>query len=248
MPLPVHIFLPPCYNASASEYPTLYLIQGSGYEVGEWVEDGVTRVADLQMNQGILAPFIIVMPASDLNRNADSLYLSSSGGAGSWEDFVVNELVPMVDQKFSTWEDRAGRAIGGISRGGYWSLEIAFDNPDEFGAVGGHSPAITSDDLIGVPDGFSMLSLARSIERLKTMRIYLDAGDSDFAEPGAKQLAAQLDAQHIPYTLVIGSGGHTDDYWSGRISDYLAFYAADWPKTARAKNADNGENNIQVTD
>ncbi|MCL4506500.1 MAG: esterase family protein [Chloroflexi bacterium] len=240
MPLPVHIFLPPCYDAVDYEYPTLYLIQGSGFEFGEWEQDGVPRVADLQMNLGILPPFIIVMPASDLDRGDGSLYLNSSGGKGSWEDFMVNELLPMIDHKYSAWADRDGRAIGGISRGGYWSLEIGFRYPDKFGAVGGHSPAITSDYLAGVPPGFSILSMAKSINELKTQRIYLDAGNADFTQPGVQQLAAQLDAQQIPYTMNIGEGSHSDDYWSSQVPEYLAFYSADWPRIARGKGSSTG--------
>jgi enterochelin esterase-like enzyme len=235
--LQVHVYLPPCYNAAKHVYPTLYLIQGSAFRFGEWVEDGVPRIADLHMSLGILPPFIIVMPASDLEGGNYSKYTYSVKGKGSWEDFMVNELVPAIESRYSAWKDRAGRAIGGISRGGYWSLQIGFANPDKFSAVGGHSPSITSAQLIGVPANFSMLSLAKSIEALKTQRIYLDAGDRDWAQVGARRLAADLDAKGITYTLSIGEGAHLDSYWASRVPDYLAFYSATWPRIARAKPA-----------
>ena len=233
--LPVNIYLPPCYDATKFSYPSLYLIQGSGYEMGEWVADGVTRIADIQMSLGILPPFIIVMPASDLRSGNGSRYLYSTGGKGSWEDFMVNELIPMVDGKYSTWKVRDGRAIGGISRGGYWSLQIGFTHPDMFGAVGGHSPSITPDKLIGTPANFSMLSLAKSISDVNTLRIFLDAGDSDWAQSGVDRLSSDLDTKHISYTSSSGDGGHEDTYWASRIDDYLAFYSADWPRVARTR-------------
>lgn len=234
--LPVNVYLPPCYDGSRFDYPTLYLIQGSGFVQGEWIVDGATRLADLQMSLGMLAPFIIVMPANDLNSGDSGVYINSSGGAGSWEDFIVNDLVPYIDTKYSTWNDRRGRAIGGISRGGYWSLQIAFSHPDLFTVVGGHSPAIASMFLNGVGDGFSMLSMAKSIDSMKTLRIFLDAGDQDEMQPGMLQLAEELLQHGIPYAKSIGTGIHDDRYWSSRMSDYLTFYAADWPMVARTKS------------
>jgi enterochelin esterase-like enzyme len=235
MALPVHVYLPPCYNANRYSYPTLYLIQGSGYEMGEWIDDGVMRIADIQMSLGLLSPFIIIMPASDLRAGNGSRYLYSTGGKNSWEDFIVNELVPMIDSTYSTSRERDGRAIGGISRGAYWALQISFANPDKFSAVGAHSPSITPDQLIGTPANFSMLSLAKSISDVNSLRIFMDAGDMDWAQSGVNKLSQDLDAKHITYTATSGEGGHSDDYWASRMSDYLAFYATNWPRTARAK-------------
>ncbi|MCL5994532.1 MAG: esterase family protein [Chloroflexi bacterium] len=232
----VHVYLPPCYDKSIYVYPALYLIQGSAFRFGEWVEDGVPRIADLHMSLGILPPFIIVMPASDLEGGNYSKYTYSVKGKGSWEDFIVNELVPTIEDRYGAWKNRAGRAIGGISRGGYWSLEIGFANPDKFSAVGGHSPSIMPDKLIGTPANFSMLSLAKSIDALKSVRIFLDAGDRDWAQSGVKRLSSDLDAKGISYTASSGEGGHEDSYWASRVPDYLAFYSDTWPIAPRTRS------------
>ena len=238
--LPVHVYLPPCYDGTRYTYPALYLIQGSAFALGEWVMDGVPRVADLQMSLGILPPFIVVMPGSDLNGGGGGRYLYSTGGKGSWEDFMLNELVPMIETKYSAWPSREGRAIGGISRGGYWSLEIGFTHPDLFSAVGGHSPSITPDKLIGVSANFSMLSFVKSMDTLKTTRIWLDSGSTDWAQNGVNRLSKDLDAKGIAYSVSSGDGGHEDAYWASRVPDYLAFYSANWPHTARAKSVSAG--------
>ncbi|HEY3340825.1 MAG TPA: alpha/beta hydrolase-fold protein [Anaerolineae bacterium] len=234
--LPVNVYLPPCYDGSRYTYPALYLIQGSAYNLGEWVIDGVPQVAGRQMSQGVLPPFIIVMPGSDLNASNGGKYLYSTGGKGSWDDFMVNELAPMIQTKYGAWTTREGRAIGGISRGGYWSLEIGFAHLDFYSAIGGHSPSITPDQLIGVPANFSMLSFVKSMDALKTARIFLDAGATDWAQAGVNRLSGDLDARGITYTVSSGDGGHADAYWSSRIPDYLAFYSANWPKEPTARN------------
>lgn len=234
LPITVHVYLPPCYDPEHYTYPTLYLIHGTAFEQGGWLYDGVPRVADVQMSLGVLPPFIIVMPGADMRAGDASKYSWTNRGKGSYEDFVVNELVPYIDAKYSTWASREGRAIGGISRGGYWAIEIAFAHPDQFSAVGGHSPSVFSK-LVGVPADFSMLDLARSVDELRTLRIWLDAGSDDWARFDMNKLAGDLDEAGVPYQLDIGEGGHEDSYWTSRVPDYLAFYSSAWPRVARAK-------------
>jgi enterochelin esterase-like enzyme len=236
LPITVHIFLPPCYNAQAYEYPTLYLIHGTAYEQGGFIENGLPRLAELQMGIGTLPPFIIVMPGADMRAGDASKYSWTNWGPGSYDDFFVNELIPFIDSKYSTWQSKEGRAIGGISRGGYWSVEIGFANPELFSAVGGHSPS-TGTMLVNMPAGFSMIQTAKSIEDLRTLRIWLDAGDGDWARIDAKNLAAELDENNVSHSLSIGQGIHEDAYWISRFTDYLDFYAQDWPRTARARPA-----------
>jgi len=233
--LPVDVYLPPCYDGRKYAYPTLYLIQGLGYVRGQWADDGVTTVVDRAILNGRLPPLIMIMPANDSMSGSASRFVYTSRGANSWEGFFVNELIPIVDSRYSTWANREGRAIGGISRGGYWSLEIAFMHTSMFSAVGGHSPAITSNYLVGTPDDFSMLDLVRSTDTLKTLRIFLDAGLGDATQTGVYQLASELGAQKIPYVGRIGAGKHDDVYWSSQLDNYMAFYAAAWPIQPRAK-------------
>ncbi|WP_169238952.1 alpha/beta hydrolase [Candidatus Roseilinea sp. NK_OTU-006] len=237
VPITVHIYLPPCYDPERYAYPTLYLIHGTAFEQGGWLYNGVPRVADLQMSLGVLPPFIIVMPGADMRAGEASRYSWTNTGPGSYDDFVVNELLPYIDQHYSTWADRDGRAIGGISRGGYWSIEIAFAHPDLFSAVGGHSPSVFTR-LVGVPPNFSMLSMARSIDALRDLRIWLDSGNADWAKVDMRKLMDDLDAAGVPYHAEIGEGGHEDSYWTSRVPDYLAFYAASWPRVPRAKMLD----------
>jgi enterochelin esterase-like enzyme len=233
-PITVHVYVPPCYNDREYAYPTLYLIHGTAYEQGGWIANGLPRIADLQMSIGMLPPFIIVMPGADMRAGEASTYSWSNWGKGSYEDFFMNELVPFIEDKYSTWGTREGRAIGGISRGGYWSIEIGFANPDKFSFVGGHSPSVYTQ-LVNMPANFSMLDTAKSIGMLHTLRIWLDAGSEDWAKADAKKLAHDLDGAGVSYRLDIGEGGHVDEYWSSRIPEYLAFYSSTWPRAARSK-------------
>ena len=235
MTLAVDVYVPPCYNKALYTYPTLYLIQGLGYTQGQWVNDGVDTVANRSILKGQLPPFIMVMPANDWQNGAKSRFAYTRNGPNSWEGFIVNELIPYIDKNYSTWGNREGRAIGGISRGGYWSLEIAFLHTDLFSAVGGHSPAITSDFLIGTPDDFNMLDLVRSTDTLKNTRIFLDSGSGDVTQQGVFELATALGAKQLSYVNHFSTGKHDDVYWSSQLDTYLRFYTAAWPVQPKAK-------------
>jgi len=188
------------------------------------------------MSLGTLPPFIIVMPGADMRAGDASVYSWTNWGERSYESFFLKELVPFIEDKYSTWESKEGRAIGGISRGGYWSIEIGFANPEMFSSVGGHSPSV-GQMLVNMPANFKMIDTAKSVGLLHTQRIWLDAGDADWARFDAKRLAEDLEAEGVRYSLDIGQGGHEDSYWASRIPDYLKFYSSTWPRTARAKQA-----------
>jgi S-formylglutathione hydrolase FrmB len=66
---------------------------------------------------------------------------------------------------------------------------------------------------------------------LKGLTIYVDHGAQDFVASGAHELVDRLQAHGIqPQYVVNPVGQHTEDYWAAHVGDYLAFYAADWPK------------------
>lgn len=226
--LKVHVYLPPCYNDTKYIYPTLYLLQGTGYVFGQWVDNGVPRTMDFQVRQETLPSFVVVMPANDWAGAATGKFVTTARGPGSWEDFFINELMPHVESNYSVARTRESRALGGISRGGYWSLRIGFAHADKFGTVGAHSPSI-SNDMINEPANFSMLQSASSIELIKNQRIFLDAGENDWAINPTLKLSREMDLKGIQHELSLGIGVHDDKYWQSRVPDYLLFYSYRWP-------------------
>jgi enterochelin esterase-like enzyme len=152
------------------------------------------------------------------------IYTNTSGGDKSFEDVVVNELIPAIDGRFRTLADAKHRAIGGISRGGVWALEIAFRHPESFDAVGGHSPALSVNRAT---DEYDPLDLAKSAP-IDKLRIFLDAGDQDWTRTGAQNLSKMLAERYIPHTYTVGKGIHDYPYWATQVEAYLRFYGAPW--------------------
>jgi enterochelin esterase-like enzyme len=214
------IYLPPGYDQVDRRYPALYLLHGWPYDESHWDNLGVDEAADAAIVGGTLSPFIIVLPGAD----AEGLYVTTSGGAGSFEEQLVNELMPHVDATFRTVQTRDARAIGGISRGGVWALEIAFRHPDAFAIVGAHSPALSANRAPPAYDPFTLINQPG----VEGLRIYLSAGDLDWARPATEQLHQALDARGIANQFVVHAGAHVDPLWADHIPEYLAFYAAGW--------------------
>jgi enterochelin esterase-like enzyme len=214
------VYLPPCYDAnSETRYPVVYLLHGIPMDERHWLDEGLVAAADKLFSSGELPPFIMVMPHGD-----SSIYTDTSGGDKSFEVVVVNELIPAIDDRFRTLADAKHRAIGGISRGGVWALEIAFRHPESFDAVGGHSPALTVNRATAVYDP---LDLAKSAP-IDKLRIFLDAGDQDWTRAGTQNLSKMLAERYIPHTYTVGKGVHDYPYWATQVEAYLRFYGAPW--------------------
>ncbi len=217
---PYRVYLPPCYDHTDTRYPVLYLFHGWPYDDAHWIGLGVVEPADAGISTNTLPPFIVVLPGG-----AERLYVNTSGGDHSFEGEVVNDLIPHVDSTYRTRAEPDARAVGGISRGGVWALEIGFLHADLFAAVGAHSPALSVNLAPPLYDPFYLLT-APGVE---TLRIYLDAGEQDWARESTEALHRALDQQGIVHQFVVHPGRHENALWAANVAEYLAFYAAAWP-------------------
>ena len=152
---------------------------------------------------------------------------------GDWSAYVTAEVIPEVERRFGTDPSRV--AIGGISMGGFGAYEIASSEPEEFCAVGGHSPAIwdsfeaSADGAFDDAEDFAahdLLSAAAAdpARFAGDARFWVDIGDADPLKPGADALASALDASGRLERRT-APGGHEAAYWSENWARYVGFYA-----------------------
>lgn len=218
-----NIYLPPCFFESGRRYPYLILLHGSGYTMTQWQDLDIQTVLDTGINDKSLAPMVVVMPAGGIPQE-DNTFAAGT----SYEDMLLNELIPTLEQNFCLLNNRAGRALGGISRGGFWAFSIAFRHPDLFAAVGGHSPFFAPDNA---PPSHNPLALAENAPGIETLRIYLDNAQSDSAGPNIILLSNTLRGRNVAHDYAIQPvGGHDNDYWAEHLPAYLAFYGESWIK------------------
>jgi enterochelin esterase-like enzyme len=204
--IPVSVYLPACYTALSRSLPVIYLLHGAGADQTQWLDVNVRLSADAVIAQSH-TPFIVVMPGGEYRYGVD------------YGAFVLDELLPAMERQYNVSADADNRAIGGISLGGYWALQLAFKHPDMFEAAGGHSPVVSG---YGAGDP---LNLARTASGLGHLRVMLDAGDADALRSGASQLADVLRTRLVTVSFAINSGAHNRPYWRAHSEEYLTFYA-----------------------
>lgn len=214
-----NIYLPPCYTLDRRAYPVLYLLAGNIHDEGKWDELGIDEAAENAISAGDAPPLLIVMPDGGWLAN------NTSGGPGSYETLIRDELIPHVEDAYCAWADPAGRAIGGLSRGGYWALEIAFRSPDLFASAGGHSAALL-DSFAGPAINPQHTALNND---LGDLRIYVDIGANDYVRANTIQLHEDMQNAGVPHEWHLNEGEHVDAYWTAHAPDYLAWYVAPWP-------------------
>ncbi|WP_322798056.1 alpha/beta hydrolase [Thermoflexus sp.] len=216
--IPYQVYLPPC-RSSARRYAALYLLHGYPYDQTHWDQLGIDEALEAGIRAGRWPPFLVVLPGFP-----DDLYVGTSGGPGSVEAAMMEFLIPHIEAHYPVEPARWARAIGGISRGGVWALEIALRHPEAFASVGGHSPALSVNRAPPIYDPFLLAQEAD----LRGLRIYLDAGDADWALEGTQRLAMILEARGIPARLEVHPGGHEDALWARALEAYLDFYTEPW--------------------
>jgi S-formylglutathione hydrolase FrmB len=132
----VWVYLPPCYETSSQRYPVLYALPafgstGSQLIAGNRWSPGMAHRLDRLIADGC-PPVIAVFPDC-FTRWGGSQYLNSPA-LGNYEDYLCDEMVAAVDQRFRTVAERDARAAFGRSSGGYGALRLSMCRPDVFGA------------------------------------------------------------------------------------------------------------------
>jgi enterochelin esterase-like enzyme len=221
------IYLPPCYDSFPDRhYPVLYLLNGQTYTDDQWVRLGAPRTADELIHSGRSEPFIIVFP--------DDRYWNLDQGV-YFGQYLINDILPYIDSHYRTLTDRGHRAIGGLSRGGGWALQLGL-RLDIFGSVGLHSPAVFPDDRANI------VFIIQSHDPANWPRLYIDSGDNDHERGFNTEFEALLTQYNIPHEWHLNNGAHDEAYWGAHITDYLVWYTqgfalADNPTSAPTATA-----------
>lgn len=244
--IPYAVYLPDDAPAAGKRWPVVYLLHGLTGRDGDWFTWGnLATVLDRLIASGAVQPIIVVAPGA-----GDSWYVDNPdpGGLGRMETAFTTDFIAAIDASLPTAACRDGRAIGGLSMGGYGALFLALRHPEQFRAaislsgaiaepMGPGDPRLHADfvrDLYkgayGEPidrDRFNSLNLfpiaAASPAPPDPMRFWLAIGDQDYPElrRSGGRLAKALAAQGYPVEQRSGEGRHFWDYWQRAIEPGL---------------------------
>jgi S-formylglutathione hydrolase FrmB len=233
--------LPPSYDANpARRFPVLYFLHGLGGDQTFLASSGGSSLIEEAWEQKRLGEFVIITP-----QGGNSFYINSRDGHVLYEDFFIREFIPQMEKRFRLSGTRAGRAIEGISMGGYGALRFAFKYPHMFVAVAAHMPALAEE----LPQGAASVGLSRFLgsafgspiserfwkentpfvfartDNLQGLKIYFDCGDHDNYgfDAGTRRLDRLLSERHIPHEAHIYPGGHDWQYVAQHLDQSLLF-------------------------
>lgn len=148
--VPVVVLLPPSYGKEKGRlYPVIYFLHDGGGNERSLIRRGIAERILAAMRGGTFPELLIVAP-----RGVGSWFVDSHDGRRPYLKFLTNELVPAIDSRYATSSTREGRAVAGISMGGYGALRWALESPELFRVVGGLSPAIQQldwEDVASLP-------------------------------------------------------------------------------------------------
>ena len=135
--LTYRIILPASYETEkAKKYPVLYLLHGHTGNYNSWIS-----YANLPIELATQYNCIIILPDA-----GNSWYVNwtgqTDGKPNQWHDMMIKDLIPHVDSSFRTIKTKSGRAIGGLSMGGFGALSIGLSNVDLFSFVFSSAGAI----------------------------------------------------------------------------------------------------------
>jgi enterochelin esterase-like enzyme len=219
----VYVFLPPGYRSSRQRYPVLYLLHGfPGRPLAflETVDMGV--VEDAVTARGG-RPAILVMPFGSTGTFTDKEWVDGVGRGQGWGTFVARDLVRTIDRRYRTIPSAQGRAIAGLSEGGFGAIDIAVRHPGEFSVVESWSGYEKPDairsiygsqlQLLKANDPRRMLPhVAPELRRLHTY-FWFYSGTSDRLRRQNRAFATELGRLRIPHRYFESFGGHNWALW-----------------------------------
>lgn len=242
--LPYNVVLPSGYSNPKDNnvsYPVLYLLHGLSGHYSDWTAR--TKLAEYAESYRM----VIVTPEGN-----DGWYTDSAiSPLDQYETYIVRELIPDVERRFRVATVREGRAIAGLSMGGYGALKFAVKYPEKFAFAASMSGALdaatwTAQDLeklktifrslgpvFGEPKSQTRIKndlhkLYNDVpeDRLSTLPfLYLDCGTEDPLLASTRTFAELLLRRKIPHEVRLLPGAHGWVYWNQQVGEVLRLAA-----------------------
>lgn len=149
--------------------------------------------------------------------------------------FLIEELIPALEEEYVLADDRYMRAVAGLSSGGICAFTVAWQRPDYFHKVVSHIGSFT--DIRG---GHEYPAFIRR-EAKRDIRVFLQDGSHDLDNAFGNwwlsnlQMASALEFRGYDYRFVEGSGGHDGKHGGAILPETLRWLWRDVPPAGRPR-------------
>lgn len=224
------VYTPAGYETSGKRYPVFYLLHGMGGDENAWSELGRTaQIMDNLIAQGKAKPMIVVMTngnaaleaapgESSLGFTAPSMNLPKTM-EGSFET-AFPEVVKFIDKTYRTQANKKGRAIAGLSMGGFHSMHISKQYPDMFNYMGLFSAAIMPGKDVKSPIYDDLEGKLKTQFAKKPALYWIGIGTTDFLYKANEDYRKLLDEKGYKYTYYETGEGHIWKNWRIYLTEF----------------------------
>jgi enterochelin esterase-like enzyme len=208
----MQVYTPPGYTKE-KKYPVVYLLHGIGGDETEWERFCTPDIVlDNLIADGKAVPMIIVMPngrAQKNDRPEGNIY-AAAPAFKNFEHDLLDDVIPTIQSRYSTYTNRENRALAGLSMGGGQSLNFGLTHLDTFAWVGGFSSAPnTKPPAELVPDP------AAAKDKLKLL--WLSCGNKDGLISISQGVHAYLKEKGVPHIWHVDGNGHDATTWGNNL-------------------------------
>jgi Enterochelin esterase and related enzymes len=224
------VYTPAGYETSGKRYPVFYLLHGMGGDEEAWISLGRTaQILDNLIAQGKAKPMIVVM--TNGNAAQEAAPGESSLGMvlptfqlpktmeGTFES-AFPDVVKFVDNNYRTIKSKSGRAIAGLSMGGFHSMHISKQYPDMFNYVGLFSAAIVPNKDVTSPVYQNLESKLKVQFSKKPTLYWIGIGKTDFLYKANEDYRKLLDEKGYKYTYYETGEGHIWKNWRIYLTEF----------------------------
>jgi enterochelin esterase-like enzyme len=220
-----YVYLPPGYAAHPHRhYPVVYLMHGfPGRPLAFLLTVRMGVLEDALAARHRITPPILVMPYGSTGTFTDKEWANGIHPHEGWEAFVARDLVRAVDHRYRTIARGDGRALAGLSEGGYGALNIGLHHPGEFHVLESWSGYARADNLQAIFDGrpallahnTPLVTIARAAPELRRAHTYiwLYSGTEDPLHVQNEAFANELAKLHVAHRFFLVPGGHNWAVW-----------------------------------
>ncbi len=219
--LPAVAYLPAGYAHSSTHYPVVYFLHGLPADPDDYTTNGFVATAAAESGHKA----IVVTPQGSRAKDSDREYLDWAPDE-NWPAAIANDLTHCIDSRFRTIASRRGRALIGVSAGGYGAFDIGMRHLGTFGALeswSGYFAATDPSGLVQLDLGSTKANKRARVPRGPRLQRRLSAqptfiafyvGDQDSTFLQANRLLNQdLGAHHIAHSFAVYQGGHSTSLW-----------------------------------
>lgn len=231
---PTLVYLPAGYDSSRRRYPVVYFLHGLPANPQSYTQNAFVAHALVSAHEQA----IVVAPQGARESDSDREYLNWSASE-NWPKAISHDLTMCIDRRFRTIASRRGRALVGLSAGGYGAFNVGLRTLQTFAAVESWSGYFVGTD----PSGYHVLQLGSpAAQRAATVpsgrgladevahwpsliAFYVGSSDDRFVDAN-QAFDTSLRQSHIAHVFHVYPGGHSSALWHAQAPAWLALALA----------------------